>query len=78
MQRQRKERVVAALTSTEKTALCELARVGGDVTLSAVVRALIRREAQRRGLWPVADGQGDWGEHWRRVLSEPEVGDGEQ
>lgn len=43
------------VNATERDALERLARIGGDVALSAVVRALLRREAQRRGVWPVQE-----------------------
>ena len=43
------------LSLAEKQALARLAEAEGGVSQGAMVRNLIRREAQQRGLWPFAD-----------------------
>jgi len=73
------ERFGLVLTPREKMALARIAEVEGELSQAAIVRRLIRAEAQRRGFWPVPDGLGDWREHWQRVLSEPpEAADGDE
>ena len=46
------------LSLAEKQALARLAEAEGGVSQGAMVRNLIRREAQQRGLWPFADATG--------------------
>lgn len=53
----REFRVTARLSRKEREALERLARVGGDVTHADVIRALLRREARERGVWPAQEQQ---------------------
>lgn len=53
------ERLGLILSPREKEALRRLAEVDGGLTQSALVRRLIRIEAQRRGLWPIPQIQGE-------------------
>ena len=51
------ERLGLVLSAREKGAARKLAEAEGDLTVAAVLRRLIRAEAQRRGLWPVKEEQ---------------------
>ena len=53
------ERLGLILSPREKEALRRLAEVDGGLTQSALVRRLIRIEAQRRGIWPIPRIQGE-------------------
>lgn len=46
------ERLGFVLSPREKSALRYLAEMEGGLSQSALLRRLIRAEAQRRGLWP--------------------------
>jgi len=46
------ERLGFVLSRREKSALRYLAEMEGGLSQSALLRRLIRAEAQRRGLWP--------------------------
>jgi len=46
------ERLGFVLSPREKSALEDLAEIEGGLSQSAVLRRLIRAEAQRRGVWP--------------------------
>jgi len=48
------ERFGLILTPAEKEAARRLAEADGGLSQAALVRRLIRAEAQRRGLWPPA------------------------
>jgi len=48
------ERLGVALTPLDKEAVRRLADAEGGLSAAALVRRLIRQEAQRRGLWPTA------------------------
>lgn len=48
----RTERFSLILTPTEKEAAKALAEVEGGLSQAALVRRLIRTEAERQGLWP--------------------------
>jgi len=48
------ERLGVLVTTLEKAALQRLAEAEGGLSQAALVRRLIRREAQRQGLWPTA------------------------
>jgi hypothetical protein len=48
----KRQRFPVMLFSSERLALQELARVEGGLSCAALVRRLIRREAQQHGLWP--------------------------
>lgn len=52
----RQTRFGLVLTPTEKRALAELSEVEGGLSQAAMVRRLIRKEAQQHGLWPVQEG----------------------
>ncbi|NLE94726.1 MAG: hypothetical protein GX600_03430 [Dehalococcoidia bacterium] len=54
MRKRRDEAFRLVMLSTEKAALAALAE-RDDGSQAAIVRQLIRAEAQRRGLWPVQD-----------------------
>ena len=43
------------LTDDEKQALARLAEIEGGLSEAATVRRLIRRAANERGVWPLAD-----------------------
>lgn len=49
------ERFGLMMTPTEKQAVQRLAEAEGGLTQAALIRRLIRAEAQRRGVW--AEGQ---------------------
>lgn len=46
------ERIGLVLTPLDKEAVHRLADAEGGLSAAAMVRRLIRQEAQRRGLWP--------------------------
>lgn len=46
------ERIGLVLTPLDKEAVRRLADADGGLSAAALVRRLIRQEAQRRGLWP--------------------------
>ncbi|MFC2053498.1 hypothetical protein ACFLV7_04250 [Chloroflexota bacterium] len=48
----KKERFGFLLTKEEKTALSRLAEIEGGLSLAALLRKLIRTEAQKYGIWP--------------------------
>ena len=50
------ERFGLVLSAKERTALVRLAEQE-ERTLSATIRALIRRAARERGMWPAVEGQ---------------------
>lgn len=52
----RSERFALVLTPIEKAAVKRLAEIEGGLSQAALVRRLIHREAQRLGLWPLAEG----------------------
>ena len=54
------ERLGFMLSPREKSALEDLAEIEGGLSQSALLRRLIRAEAQRRGVWP--DEQSTWQE----------------
>ena len=54
----RTEVLVVTLPAAHKEALRRLARADAE-GMSAVVRELIRNEAKKRGVWPVAERQGE-------------------
>ena len=45
-------KTVVRLTPAERMALERLAHMSGDVPRAAVLRALLRREARLRSVWP--------------------------
>jgi hypothetical protein len=47
------ERIGLVLSTEEKTAGKRLAEAEGGLSFAALVRRLIRTEANRRGLWPI-------------------------
>ena len=47
----RNRRFMVGFTPTEKQVLEQLAEIEGGISQAAVVRRLVRREAQKRGLW---------------------------
>lgn len=49
-----RERLTVLMLPEHKQALLRLAQAQGE-PVAVVVRGLIRREAQRRGLWPPAE-----------------------
>lgn len=50
------ERLGVLVTPLEKAAVQKLAEAEGGLSQAALIRRLIRREAQRLGLWPLAEG----------------------
>jgi hypothetical protein len=52
MEHKRDERVGLVLTAEEKAALRDLAEAQGGLSQAAVIRQLLRSEAQKHGLWP--------------------------
>ena len=48
----KRQRFPVMLSWSERRALQELARVEGGLSCAALVRRLIRREAERKGFWP--------------------------
>lgn len=51
------KRLGLVLTPTEKKAVTQLAEMEGGLSQSALIRRLIRKEAQVRGVWPQASRQ---------------------
>lgn len=50
----RTERLGVLVTPLEKAAVQKLAEAEGGLSQAALIRRLIRREARRQGLWPMA------------------------
>ena len=53
------ERIGLVLLPAEKTVALQLADAAGGLTVSALVRRLIRLVGQAEGLWPPADSSSD-------------------
>ena len=62
------ERLGLTLTAREKLAVKRLADLEGGLSLAALVRRLVRREAQRQGLWSAVDGWRDVCGHQSPVM----------